>query len=111
MLGKDDIALTASFEIGSFSVSVASNNDECGLISLQKYGNKSSGSYGSRSSYAGEYDYKTALTVTAYSKSDVLFLGWYDEGNALVSTNPVYSFAMPSHDYYLEAKWNLFKIE
>ena len=34
------------------------------------------------------------VTIAANTKTDVRFLGWYDENNHLVTTNAVYSFNM-----------------
>lgn len=106
VIGEEDIELTAVFELKSFCVEVVSDNDECGLVSLEADARQRFYSSYSRSLLL----YKSDVSVAAYSKSDVRFLGWYDEGNSLISSNAVYSFSMPSHDCYLAAKWDLFKI-
>jgi len=106
MMWEEDVEIEARFALASFRMKVSSNNDECGLVLL-----KSSFNNDYLSSYEESRDYTSKVSIAAYSKSDVRFLGWYDEDNSLVSTNAVYSFIMPNHDYSLEAKWNLFKIE
>ncbi len=102
---NEDVTLEARFELSSFIMRIYSNDSNYGLVRFNDDKNQYS---------SDTYNYVTymdSLTVAAYSKSDVRFLGWYDEENKLVSTNPIYTFSMPNQDYTLEAKWNHFKIE
>lgn len=105
MMWSEDVTLEARFKLASFLMNVHSNNKDYGLVLLKSTLN---------TNYLPEYqeyrDYTTAVTIAAYSKTDVRFLGWYDTENKLVETNAVYSFAMPNYDYSLEAKWNYFTI-
>lgn len=87
---------------------IHSNNEDCGLVLLKTTG------YGYRepaAQYSEYRDYTSEIIVSAHSTTNVRFLGWYNNQNRLVESNPVYSFSMPNHDYELEAKWNYFKIE
>ena len=105
MMWSEDITLEARFKPASFLLSIQTNNKDCGLVLL-----KSSSNANYQPTYRSRFDYKTNITIAAYSKSDIRFLGWYDENNQLVETNAVYSFIMPNHDYSLEAKWDCFII-
>ena len=105
MMWSEDITLEARFEIDSFLLNIHSNNKNYGLVLLKSTINNE---------YLSEYqdyrDYASEVTIAAYSKTDVRFLGWYDNENKLVDTNAIYSFIMPNHDYTLEAKWNYFTV-
>ena len=105
MMWNQDITLEARFESDYFTMRVYSNSEEHGLVLLRSDSNLD---------YLSEYEeqrkYASDVTIEAQSKTDVRFLGWYDENNQLVTTNAVYSFVMPNHDYTLEAKWNYFEI-
>lgn len=105
MMWSEDVTLEARFKLASFLMNVHTNNQDYGLVSLKSTLN---------SNYLPEYqeyrDYTTQVTIAAYSKTDVRFLGWYDIDNKLVETNAVYNFVMPNYDYTLEAKWNYFTV-
>ena len=105
MMWSEDVTLEARFELASFLMNIHSNNENYGLVLLKSTLNND---------YLPVYqecrDYTTQVTIAAYSKTDVRFLGWYDNENKLVETNAVYSFIMPNHDYTLEAKWNYFTV-
>lgn len=105
MMWSEDVTLEARFKLDSFLMNVHTNNDTYGLVLLRSAVNNN---------YLPEYqeyrDYTTAVTIAAYSKTDVRFLGWYDTENKLVETNAVYNFVMPNYDYTLEAKWNYFTV-
>ncbi len=101
-----DVTIEARFDLDSFKMTIKSNDEEYGLVLLKTgYNNVYC------SAYAEDLKYKNNVTISAFSKTEVRFLGWYDENKNLVSTNAVYSFTMPNHDYLLEARWNHFKIE
>ena len=106
MMWDMDITLEARFEIDDFNLRIYSNNENYGLVLLK--------SNSVIDDYLPEYTslkkYGSEVTIAAYSKSDVRFLGWYDENNNLITTNAVYTFVMPNYDYTLEAKWNYFTI-
>ena len=105
-LENKDVTLEARFKLASFLLSVRSYDKNFGLVMFESSQNNN---------YLSQYqiycNYKTPITVIAYSKTDVRFLGWYTVGNQLVETNTEYSFAMPNYDYPLEAKWNYFTIK
>ena len=123
----------ASFEVryyrNVFDLNIHTYNSDCGLVFLRysyemetkevEFGDISVSSFvplaknenkDNKETYESKYEYDNQVSVAAISKKDVNFLGWYDENNQLVSTNPVYIFNMPNHDYVLEAKWNHFNI-
>ena len=105
MMWDQDITLEARFELDYFKMRVYSNSEEHGLVLL-----RSNSNFDYLPEYQEQRKYTSDVTIAAYSKTDVRFLGWYDENNQLVTTNAVYSFVMPNHDYTLQAKWNYFKI-
>ena len=105
MMWDQDITLEARFELEYFTMHVYSNSEEHGLVLL-----RSNSNFDYLPEYQEQRKYTSDVTIAAYSKTDVRFLGWYDENNQLVTTNAVYSFVMPNHDYTLEAKWNYFEI-
>ncbi len=106
MMWDKDITLEAKFAYPAFRFNVYSNHSEYGLVLVKS--EESQKEYSSN--YSVDFDYKSKVTVAAYSKTDVRFLGWYDKENNLVSVNAVYDFIMPYEDYALEAKWNYFEI-
>ena len=105
MMWNEDVVLEARFKLDSFLMKVWSNNEDCGLVLLKSVLNNDY-----LPSYEEYREYTASITIAAYSKTDVRFLGWYDANNKLVETNAVYSFVMPNYDYVLEAKWNFFTI-
>ena len=106
MMWDKDVTLEARFEKDDFNLRIYSNNEDYGLVLLKS--NSVVNEY--KPEYSGLKEYGSEVTIAAYSKSDVRFLGWYDENNNLVTTNAVYTFVMPNYDYTLEAKWNYFTI-
>lgn len=109
-IGYENIELLAKFK-KEVSLTIDSNNNEVGLFCsrfYKEYHGQSSLNY--FDNIKDEVEYKSLIDVVAFSKDDTLFLGWYNKDNNLVSSNPVYSFII-TEDCYLEAKWNLFKIE
>ena len=105
MMWDQDITLEARFELDYFKMRVYSNSEEHGLVLL-----RSNSNFDYLPEYQEQRKYTSDVTIAAYSKTDVRFLGWYDENNNLVTTNAVYTFVMPNYDYTLEAKWNYFTI-
>ncbi len=106
MMSDKDVTLEARFAYPSFNLNIYSNNSTYGLVCIKN--NYAQCEY--NSSYSVDFYYKSKVTVAAYSKTDVRFLGWYDKDNILVSSNAVYDFIMPAENYELEAKWNYFEI-
>ena len=106
MMWDKDVTLEARFEKDDFNLRIYTNNEDYGLVLLKS--NSVIDDY--LPEYASLKEYGSEVTIAAYSKSDVRFLGWYDENNNLVTTNAVYTFVMPNYDYTLEAKWNYFTI-
>ncbi len=105
MMWSEDVTLEARFDYDSFKLNIHTNNENYGLVLLKNPMNNNYNSF-----YEEHRNYLTTTTIAAYSKTDVRFLGWYDSNNELVSTNAVYTFLMPNHDYFLEAKWNYFTV-
>ena len=105
MMWDQDITLEARFQLDSFTMHIYSNSENHGLVLLRSNINNNY-----LTEYSEKRKYTSEVTIAAYSKTDVRFLGWYDENNELVTTNAVYTFVMPNYDYTLEAKWNYFKI-
>ncbi len=105
MMWDQDVTLEARFQLDSFTMHIYSNSEDHGLVLLRSNLNNNY-----LTEYSEKRKYTSEVTIAAYSKTDVRFLGWYDENNELVTTNAVYTFVMPNHDYTLEAKWNYFKI-
>ena len=103
MMWNEDVVLEARFKLAAFSLNIYSNNSNYGLVLLKEYNNY-------QASYQKNYNYKSTVTIAAYSQTSVRFLGWYDLDNQLVSTKAVYTFTMPNYDYTLEAKWDYFTI-
>jgi uncharacterized repeat protein (TIGR02543 family) len=102
-----DTNLEARFSLDSFTLTISSNNLTYGEVlpiddsSSQK-----------QDTYTLSKDYTDSIAIKAVTKTDsVSFLGWYDENNNLVSSDSLYTFTMPNHDYSLVAKWDYFKIE
>lgn len=125
----DDVEIIARFCYSSYTINIHTNNPDNGLVLLRYSYTRSATiiddqgtsitirtitetitNTENREFYETQYDYKSEVSIAAYSKTNVRFLGWYDEDNNLVSTNAVYSFAMPNRDYTLEAKWDFFSI-
>lgn len=52
----------------------------------------------------GRVVYGTSMTLTATANAGYSFDGWY-EGETKVSSQTVYTCAMPDRDYHLTAKW------
>lgn len=105
MMWSDDVTLEARFALASYTLKIHSNNSDYGLVMY-----KASNIFDYQESYEVNYRYTNKVTISAYSKTNVRFLGWYDDENNLVATNAAYSFVMPNYDYDLEAKWNCFKV-
>lgn len=100
-----DVILEARFDLDSFSLRIFSNNSTQGLVLL-----KSETNIDYLTEYTEEREFTSEVTIVAYSKTDVRFLGWFDESNVLVSANAVYTFNMPNHDYVLEARRDYYNI-
>ena len=106
MMWDEDITLEGRIKYKYYSLNIYSNNSFKGLVLIGKSGNPND--YGI--SKNGTKYFTESITISAYTRTDTRFLGWYDENNELVSTNGVYTFTMPNRNYTLEAKWNYFTI-
>lgn len=84
----NDITYTAKFSTNSYDLSLVNNNPDLGSISGD-----------------GTFLYGSNVTVTATPNIGVSFLGWYDDGDNLVSSNPTYTFTMPYEDIQYIAKF------
>ena len=105
MMWDEDFTIEARFKYTSYKLNVWSNNYDLGQVMIRE--GYSQTFYNEET--LNEY-YTQSVTIAAYTKSDIRFLGWYNELNQLVSTNAVYQFTMPNKNYKLEAKWNNFNI-
>lgn len=105
LIWSEDVTLEARFGYGAYVLNIHTNSEDHGLVLLKT---------STTTDYLAEYEafraYESEVSIAAYSKTDVRFLGWYDERSQLVSANAVYTFKMPSHNYTLEATWNYFPI-
>ena len=108
-MSESDIVIEARFKLADFDLKIESNSFDLGTVYINPVSSTATSRYevSKQSSITYTYDVK----IAAYTKTeDIRFLGWFDEDNKLVSTNAVYSFTMPNHDYYLQAKWNRFSV-
>ena len=129
VIWDEDASIEARFCYKTYDLRIYSNSSENGLV-LLKYSYTRTYKeiyYGDtsvtvsvisetienkevRANYQTTYDYKSQVSVAAFSQTGVRFLGWYDTNNQLVSTKAVYTFNMPNKDYTLEAKWDHFNV-
>lgn len=58
---------------------------------------------------SGNYRYKDLVTLTASSKEDALFLGYYDEEDNLLCSESIYRFVMENSSYIIKAKFEKIK--
>lgn len=106
MMWDQDFTIEARFKYKLYDLNVWSNDADLGSVMIK---NGNSQIYYTEETLKEYYTQK--ITIAAYTKTDtVSFLGWYNEENALVSTNAIYTFNMLNRDYKLEAKWNKFSI-
>lgn len=105
MMWDEDVTIEARFKYTLYDLKVWSNNYDLGQVIIREGNNQTFYNEETLQEY-----YKESVTIVAYSKTDTRFLGWYDENNKLVSTNPAYTLNMINVDYTLEAKWDKFYI-
>ncbi len=103
-ISNKDIDIVAKFDYEGYTLSIETYNKDYGLVEINGNGE----TY--LESDKENIKYQSSVTIMACSEKEASFLGWYDNENKLVSYDPVYTFTMPNHDYYLEAKWNYFTI-
>ena len=105
IMSDEDFEVEARFKYTNYDLTICSNNVELGQVMIKQ---------GTEQTFYDDQTlteyYKEKVTVAAFTKTSVRFLGWYNQNNQLVSPNAVYSFEMINKDYVLEAKWNYFKI-
>ncbi len=89
-----DVVLNANWEAQLFNLVVTSSDESLGTAAITI-----------GTGYAGE-----DITVTALPTGDHHFEGWYC-GETLLSTQSVYSFSMPAHDYSLIARFSEYSQE
>ena len=87
-----DTVLTARWTPIRYVLTIENENDSAGFVSG-----------------AGFIDHGSTATVTATSKGDYTFVGWYDEAGELITMSASYEFEMFS-DRTLTAKWELFTL-
>ena len=102
-----DVTLFAWFKLADFRLSLAVNDPYLGLVLINPTGTGEDLYEAEKGSFV---QYTKETTIAAYTKTNIKFLGWFDKDGALVTTNAVYTFAMPNYDYPLTAKWNRFQI-
>ncbi len=85
-----DYALVAKFVVGSFNLSVSSEDSNKGSVSGD----------------SGNFAYKSNVSVTATANNGYYFDGWYNYGGVLVSSLATFPFEMPSNNYVLVAKFS-----
>ena len=105
MMWEEDVTLDARFEYTKYDLELWSNNQDLGQVMIKQGNSQIWYNEQTQKQY-----YTESTTIAAYTKTDIRFLGWYDENNNLVSTSAVYTFNMPNRNYKLEAKWNYFNI-
>ena len=108
MMWSDDVTIEARFIYDKYSMTVHSYDPSLGTVLIRDT-SLSNQDYHDDDHMEG-IDYKTYVTVAAYTKTTTRFLGWFDENNNLVETDAVYTFEMPNYNYTLIAKWDLFYI-
>lgn len=104
-INTSDVTLEARFKLASFELNVSSNSEK-GIVAINP---ETDSDYSEVDN--GDVIYTNGVIVSAKTKDDTEFLGWFDTNNNLVSKNNVYSFTMPNNDYALIAKWNYFRID
>ena len=103
-----DVTITAKFKLANFKLSLNVNNSDKGLVLINPTGTIAD-IYEAKKESSIQYTKET--TISAYTKTETRFLGWFDEDGVLVTTNAVYTFDMPNHDYALTARWNYFTVK
>jgi len=98
MMWSEDVVLEARFKYNTFKLNLNAVDIENGSVMI-----KGDSSYSDNSSK--NFEYNTPVQISAYSKNEHRFLGWYTDAFDFVETNAVYSFTMPNHDYNLNAIW------
>ena len=101
-LWEEDVILTARFSLNSYGLIVRTENSEFGDIQVK--------GYDAMSSSNTTHMYNEFITIYARKKSNIDFLGWYDNDGNFVSNNETYTFDMPNKNYLLIARWNYFNI-
>ena len=99
MVWEEDVAIEARLKCKSYTLTVESNNAFLGNTMIV-----SDTSYSDAPQSTSKHLFED-VTVSAYTKNNRRFLGWYDENNDLVSRSAIYSFNMGNFDYKLTAKW------
>ena len=102
-----DVTISAIFKLSNFTLSLTSNNASHGLVFIDPTGVYDL--YEKEKEKSVTYTYP--VTVATYTKTDIRFLGWFNANNELVTTNAVFTFLMPNHNYSLVAKWDYFSID
>lgn len=82
-----DTEVTAHWKVDSYTVTAQSNNSIYGTVSG-----------------SGDYDYNSAVTLTATTNSGCIFVGWY-EGERRITKALNYAFNVPSENVTYTAKW------
>ena len=103
-MGDSDVEIEARIEYNSYNFTVYSNNTDWGLITIKR-----GETINYKESDSDVLFYTEQVTVTAFSKGNVRFLGWY-YNNEKKSSNVIYTFNMVSSAYTLEAKWDCFNV-
>ena len=104
ILWSEDVSIMAKFKLIDFRLELESYNSNYGLVLIKGLTNDYLPTCSTKETYMEE------VFIAAYSKTDIRFLGWYDEDNKVISRNAIFTFIMPNYDYKLIAKWDYFNI-
>ena len=84
-----DTEIKALWEVNTYTVMAQSNNSEYGTVSG-----------------SGDYDYDSAVTLTATTNLGCSFVGWY-KGDNLISNETNYTYSMPAKNVTYTAQWEV----
>lgn len=98
ILWSEDVSIMAKFKLIDFRLELESYNSNYGLVLIKGLTNDYLPTCSTKETYMEE------VFIAAYSKTDIRFLGWYDEDNKVISRNAIFTFIMPNYDYKLILK-------
>ena len=104
---NEDFSLQARFRYADFTLTAITEKKEYGTVRIGTEG----GEDGFKEKVQQSKFYTEDVTIYAQAKTDIRFIGWYNENDEVVSYNAIYKFKMPKMDYTLTAKWNQFGVK
>lgn len=105
MMWDTNITIEARIKYTIYNLTVYSNKTDLGKVMIREGYSQVFYDTQTLTNY-----YTESITIVANTLTETRYLGWFNENNALVSTNAVYTFDMPNRNYILQAKWNDFLI-